>query len=63
MIEQVFNYENSTVKVMTDFFETRVENLKPREDKTNSSASSNKKKEKKRKASTKGNEMTLTPGL
>ena len=35
MIEQGFNYADSTVKEMTDFFETRVENLEPKEDKKN----------------------------
>ena len=30
MIEQGFNYADSTVKEMTDLFETRVENLEPR---------------------------------
>ena len=29
MIEQGVNYAYSTVKEMTDLFETRVENLKP----------------------------------
>ena len=32
MIEQGFNYADSTIKEMTDFFETRVENLEPNED-------------------------------
>ena len=31
MIEQGFNCTDSTVKEMTDFFETRVENLEPNE--------------------------------
>ena len=30
MIEQSFNYVNSTEKEMTDFLKTRVENLVPR---------------------------------
>ena len=38
MIEQVFNYADSTVKEMTDFFEHSVENLEPKEDKNKSSA-------------------------
>ena len=38
MIEQGFNYADSTIKVMTDVFETRVENLEPKEDKRKSSA-------------------------
>ena len=33
MIEQGFNYVDSTIKEMTDFFETREENLEPKEDK------------------------------
>ena len=38
MIEQVFNYADSTVKEMTDFFEHSVKNLEPKEDKNKSSA-------------------------
>ena len=33
MIEQGFYYADSPVKEMTNFFETRVENLEPKEDK------------------------------
>ena len=33
MIEQGFNYADSTVKEKTDIFETRVENLEPIEEK------------------------------
>ena len=33
MIEECFNYADSTVKEMIDFFETRVENLEPRKEK------------------------------
>ena len=33
VIEQGFNYADSCIKEMTDFFETRVENLKPKEEK------------------------------
>ena len=33
MIERGFNCADSTVKEMTDFFETRVENSEPKEDK------------------------------
>ena len=33
MIEQGFNYTESTIKERTDFFETRVENLEFKEDK------------------------------
>ena len=51
MIEQGFNYADSTIKEMTDFFETRVENLEPKEDRKKSSVASkkNKKSTKKRK--------------
>ena len=51
MNEQGFNYADSTIKEMTDFFETRVENLKSKEDRKKSSAASkkNKKSHKKRK--------------
>ena len=35
MIEQGFNYTDSTIKEMTNFFETRVENLEPKEDRKN----------------------------
>ena len=37
MIEQGFNYADSSIKEMTDFYETRVENLEPVEDKNKSS--------------------------
>ena len=40
MIEQGFNYINSTIKEMADFFEIRAENLEPREHKKKASASS-----------------------
>ena len=33
MIEQGFNYADSTIQEMTNFFETRVENLEPKEEK------------------------------
>ena len=51
MIEQGLNYADSIMKEMTDFFETRVENLEPKEDKKKSSAAVKKstKKVKKRK--------------
>ena len=51
MIEQGFNFADSSVKEMTDLFETRVENLKPKEDKKKYSAAAKKspKKAKKRK--------------
>ena len=32
MIEQGFNYANSTIKEKSNFIETRVENLEPKED-------------------------------
>ena len=34
MIEQGFNYADSTSKEMSDFFEIRVENLEPKEEKS-----------------------------
>ena len=52
IIEPGFNYANSTIKERTDFFETRVENLEPKEEKKKSSAATkktNKKNLKKRK--------------
>ena len=51
MIEQGLNYAYSTIKEMTDFFETRVENLEPKEERKKSSAASKqrKKSHKKRK--------------
>ena len=45
MIEQILNYTDSTVLKMIDFFETRVENLNPKED-----SASSKKKIKERKS-------------
>ena len=59
MIEQGFNYAYSTVKEMSDFFERRVENLKPKEEKRKSSAAAKKSKEKSRPRE--GNSKTLTP--
>ena len=35
MIEQGLKYTYSTIKEMIDFFETRVENLNPKEDMKN----------------------------
>ena len=35
MTEQGFNYADSTIKDMSDFFEIRVEKLEPREDRKN----------------------------
>ena len=46
MIEPDFNYADSTIKEMTDFFETRVENLEPNENIKKSSAAAKKMKEK-----------------
>ena len=42
MIKQGFNYADSTIKEMTDYFETRVENLEPKEEKKKSSAAAKK---------------------
>ena len=46
MIEQDFNYADSTIKERTDFFEIRVENLEPKEEKKKSSADTKKSKKK-----------------
>ena len=46
MIEEGFNNTDSTVKEIADFFETRVENLEPMEDKNKASIESKKKKDK-----------------
>ena len=46
MIEQAFNYADSTFKEMSEFFESRVKNLEPKEDKKKSSATSRKTLEK-----------------
>ena len=42
MIEHVFNYADSTIKEMSDFFATRVDNLEPKEEKKKCSAAANK---------------------
>ena len=47
MIEQGFNYTDSTIKEIIDFFETRVENLEPKERIEKSSAAAKKYKDKK----------------
>ena len=55
MIEQGFNYADSTMKEKTDFFETRAENLQPEEDKKKFSVAakkSHKKSHKKKKGKT-----------
>ena len=57
MIEKGFNYADSTVKEMTDLFETRVENLEPREDRKKSSSAS----KKPNKPSRRGKGKTPTP--
>ena len=44
MIEHNFNYADATIKEMTDLFETRVENLEPKEDRKKSSVASKKTK-------------------
>ena len=41
MIEQCFNHADYTIKEMSDFYETRIENLEPKED-TKSSAAAKK---------------------
>ena len=48
MIELNFNLMSSTVKEITDFFETIVKNLEPKEEKKKYSASSKKKAKGKR---------------
>ena len=58
-IGQDFNHTNYTVKEITDFFQTRVENLKRREDKKKTSTESKKEKDKKGN-NKKGKEETLT---
>ena len=45
IIQQGFIYVDSTVKEMTDFFETRVENLEPKEENEKSSTAAKKGKE------------------
>ena len=47
IIEQGFNYADSTIKKMTDLFETGVENLEPKEDTKKSSAVSKKNQDEK----------------
>ena len=47
MIEYGFNFVNFTIKNMTDFFETRVEKLEPRQHKKQSSTFFKKSKDKK----------------
>ena len=42
MTEQGFNYVDSTIREMTDFFETREENLEPKEEEKKSSAAAKK---------------------
>ena len=54
-----FNYTDANVKEMTDFFETRVENLEPKENNRKSSAAA--KKGKRNKTSRNRKEQTLTP--
>ena len=60
MIEQVYNYAYSTVKEMTDLFETRVANLELKEDQKKFCAFS--KKEKDTKATKIRKWMILTQG-
>ena len=61
MIEQGFNYADSTVKEMTDFFESRVENLELEEEKKKSSAAA--KKFNNTKSAKQSNKKTTTPVL
>ena len=61
MIVQGFNNANSTVKEMTGFFETRVENLESKEDEKRSSATAKKPKDKQ--STKKGKGKTPTPVL
>ena len=42
MIKQGFNYADFIIKEMTDFFETRVVNMEPKEEKKKSSAATKK---------------------
>ena len=44
MIEQGCNYADSAIKKMSDFFETRIENLEPREDRKKALVTSKKSK-------------------
>ena len=44
MFEHGFKYADSTIKEMTDLFETRVENLEPKVEKKKSSAAAKKSK-------------------
>ena len=38
MIEQGLKYADSTIKQMSDFFETRIENLEPKDDKSSAAS-------------------------
>ena len=44
MIEQGFNYSDSTIKEMSDFFKTRVEKMEPKEDRKKSLGAAKKSK-------------------
>ena len=61
MIKKGINYADSTMKEMTGFFETRVENLEPKENEKNLWQLP--RKQKTRKALRSANEKTLTPVL
>ena len=62
MIELGLNYADSTIEEMTDFIETRVENLEPREDKKKSSAVAKKNSRRSRKESGKNQTpVSLSP--
>ena len=61
MIEAGFNYAYSTVKEMTDLFDSRVENLEQKEEKKKASAAAKTFKDKK--FNKKGKEQTPTQAL
>ena len=58
MIEGGINYVDSTIKEMTDFFEIRVENLEPKEEKKYHQQLP---RNPTRKDSSRANKKTLTP--
>ena len=60
IIKQVFNYADSTIKEMRDFFETRIENLEPTEDKKNASMASKTNKDRKSSKKRKRNDSYLS---
>ena len=62
-MEQGFNYANSTVKEMTDFFETREENLEPKEEKKKFSAAAKKSLEKIKKRKREDSDSSVVKSL